>query len=282
MHRPVSPCPDLRDEAGTIAGRPRIGKVRPGAVLAEGRRAARGLARLALALVFPPTCAGCGGATMDAGALCPACWSSLRLIAPPLCPRYGTPFAVDFGGPPLLSPRAISEPPVFARARAVALYDAVARRLVHRLKYEDRHDLAGAMARMMAASGAELLAEADCVVPVPLHRWRLWRRRFNQAALLARPIAQTAGLPFEPGLLARAKATRSQVGLSRAARAENLQGAFTVPRSARPRLQGRHVLLVDDVTTTGATANAAARALLRGGAARVDLLTFALVAEPLG
>ncbi|MGU3536530.1 ComF family protein [Methylobacterium sp. A54F] len=241
--------------------------------------ALRDLGRAVLGLVYPPTCSGCGGATADPGALCAACWSGLRLIEAPLCPRYGTPFPVDLGLGPLLSPRAIAEPPVFGRARAVALYDDVGRRLVHRLKYEDRLDLAGVMARMMAARGAELIGEADCVVPVPLHRWRLWRRRFNQAALLARPIAAGAGLPFEPRALARIRATRSQVGLSRPARAENLQGAFRVPEAARARLQGRRVLLVDDVTTTGATGNAAARALLRGGAASVDLLTFALVAS---
>jgi ComF family protein len=248
----------------------------------QPRTALRGLARAALALVYPPSCAGCGGATMDPGALCPDCWSALRLIEAPLCPRYGTPLALDPGIGALYSPRAIADPPVFERARAVALYDDTARRMVHRLKYEDRLDLALAMGRMMAASGRELLAEADCVVPVPLHRWRLWRRRFNQAALLARPLARGAGLPYEPRVLARVRATRPQVGLSRAGRAENLQGAFRVPPERRGGLQGRRVLLVDDVTTTGATANAAARALMRGGAAAVDLLTFALVAEPLG
>ncbi|KAB1075506.1 ComF family protein [Methylobacterium planeticum] len=239
----------------------------------------RGTLRSALGLVYPPSCAGCGGATADPGALCPACWSSLRLIEAPLCPRYGTPFALDLGIGPLLSPRAIAEPPVFGRARAVALYDGAARSLVHRLKYEDRLDLAVPMARMMLASGRELIGQAQCVVPVPLHRWRLWRRRFNQAALLARPIAGAAALPYAPGALARVRATRSQVGLSRAARAANLQGAFRVPPAARAMLQGRRVLLIDDVATTGATANAAARALLRGGAASVDLLTFALVAQ---
>ena len=244
--------------------------------------ALRGIPRGVLSSIYPPTCSGCGGATADPGALCPACWSGLRLIEAPFCRRFGTPFAVDLGVGALLSPRAIAEPPVFRQARAVALYDDVARRLVHRLKYEDRLDLAGAMARMMAASGRDLIAAAECVVPVPLHRWRLWRRRFNQAALLARPIAAGAGLPFEPGVLARVRATRSQVGLSRAARAENLGGAFKVPEAGRHRLQGRRVLLVDDVTTTGATANAAARALLRGGAASVDLLTFALVGDPAG
>src|SRR5438874_636197 len=154
--------------------------------------ALRGLPRGVLSLVYPPTCAGCGGATADPGALCSTCWAGLRLIEEPVCQRYGTPFAVDLGVGPLLSPRAIAEPPVFARARAVALYDGVARSLVHRLKYEDRLDLARVMARMMAASGRMLIAEAECIVPVPLNRGRLWRRRFNQAALLAKLIAAEA------------------------------------------------------------------------------------------
>ena len=244
--------------------------------------ALRGLPRGVVSLVYPPTCAGCGGATADPGAFCPSCWSSLRLIEEPVCQRYGTPFALDLGVGPLVSPRAIAEPPVFGRARAVALYDAVARRMVHRLKYEDRLDLAGIMARMMAASGRTLIAEAECLVPVPLHRGRLWRRRFNQSALLARAIAASAGRPCVATALVRVRATRSQVGLSRAARAENLSGAFRVTAAEQHRIRGRRVLLVDDVMTTGATGNAAARALLRGGATSVDLLTFALVGDPAG
>lgn len=232
----------------------------------------------ALSLVYPPTCVGCGAATAEPHALCPVCWSGMRLIERPFCERLGTPFALDLGTGALLSPRAIADPPVFARARAVALYDGTARELVQRLKYGDRLDLARAMARMMAAAGRELIAETDLIVPVPLHRFRLWRRRFNQAALLARAVAHLGGVPFEVRALARVKATRPQVGLTRAQRADNLQGAFRVPDAARPRLQGRRVLLVDDVATTGATGNAASRALLRGGAARVDLLTFATVA----
>ncbi|MCJ2069058.1 ComF family protein [Methylobacterium sp. J-030] len=244
--------------------------------------ALRGIPRGALSLIYPPTCSGCGAATADPGALCPSCWSGLRLIEEPVCQRYGTPFAVDLGLGPLLSPRAIAEPPVFGRCRAVSLYEGAARRLVHRLKYEDRLDLAKVMARMMAARGRLLIAEADCLVPVPLHRARLWRRRFNQAALLGRAIAADAALPFAPAALARVRATRSQVGLSRAARAENLSGAFRVPAAEAHRIRGRRVLLVDDVTTTGATGNAAARALLRGGAVSVDLLTFALVGDGIG
>ncbi|NEU13610.1 ComF family protein [Methylobacterium sp. BTF04] len=233
----------------------------------------------ALALVYPPTCPGCGGATADAHALCPACWSQLKLIERPYCQRLGTPFGVDHGTGPLISPRAIAEPPVFGRARAVALYDGTARDLVHRLKYDDRLDLSGVLTRMMASAGAELLSDTDCLVPIPLHYFRLWRRRFNQAALLANGVGAIAKVPCDPGLLARVKATRSQVGLSRPARAANLQGAFRVRDAARPRLQGRRILLVDDVMTTGATANAAARVLLRAGARSVDVLTFAVVAN---
>lgn len=249
------------------------------------RSALMGLRRAwagALTLVYPPTCPGCGGAIADPHALCPACWSGLRLIAPPYCQRLGTPFAVDHGTGPLLSPRAIADPPVFGRARAVALYEGRARDLVHRLKYEDRLDLAAVLARMMAGAGSDLLAEADCLVPVPLHRLRLWRRRFNQAALLSHRIGRIAGRPSDPALLARVRATRSQVGLSRVARATNLQGAFRVPEAARARLQGRRVLLIDDVMTTGATANAAARIMLRAGAASVDVLIFAVVSGEAG
>ena len=229
-----------------------------------------------IGVVYPPTCVACQAATAEAHALCAACWSRLRLIERPYCERLGTPFPVDWGAG-LLSPAALADPPVFRRARAVALYDDTARALVHRLKYGDRLELARALGRMMARAGAELLAEADVIVPVPLHPWRLWRRRFNQAMALAAAVSRTSGVPCDPFLLARVKRTRSQVGLTKAQRQENLQGAFRVPVVAGPRLKGRRVLLLDDVLTTGSTANAASRALLRGGASTVDVLTFARV-----
>ncbi|MDF3059969.1 MAG: ComF family protein [Microvirga sp.] len=245
-----------------------------GAAIAAGASAAR----VVLGIVYPPTCIGCGGATGEPHSLCARCWSQIAFIERPFCERLGTPFAIDLGMP-LLSPAAIAEPPVFERARAVARYDDVARRLVHRLKYGDRLELARALATMMVRSGAELLAEAQVIVPVPLHRWRLWWRRFNQAMALASVVSKASGVPCDPFLLARVKPTKPQVGLSKAQRGENLQGAFRVPAEARPRLEGKRVLLVDDVLTTGATANAASRALLRGGARAVDVLAFARVAE---
>jgi ComF family protein len=239
-------------------------------------RAVRPSARAAIGLLYPPICIACHAATGEPHALCAACWAGIRFIERPLCERLGTPFAADLGMP-LLSPAALTDPPVFQRARAAVRYDEPARVLVHRLKYGDRLELAQALGGMMARAGAELLAEADLIVPVPLHRWRLWRRRFNQAMALGSVVARRSGVPCDPFLLTRIKQTRSQVGLSRAQRQQNLQGAFQVPVEARPRLFGKRVLLVDDVLTTGATANAASRALLRGGAASVDILAFARV-----
>lgn len=248
----------------------------PLAALQRGHRALKlGLHGL-ISIVYPPSCVACQAATGEAQALCSTCWSGLGFIERPYCERLGTPFAVDLG-PGLLSPAAIADPPVFARARAVCRFDGAARELVHRLKYGDRIDLALTLGRMMAQAGRELLGEAEIVAPIPLHRTRLWSRRFNQAAALAGVVARQADRPFRPALLARVKRTRQQVGLTRPQRADNLQGAFRVPDAIRPQVEGRRILLIDDVLTTGATANAAARALLRAGAGAVDVLTFARV-----
>ena len=231
--------------------------------------------RAALDTLYPPICLACRAATSEAGALCSSCWRAMRFIERPFCDRLGTPFEHDLGEG-LLSPQALTDPPVFQRARAVARFeDGPARRLVHRLKYSDRGELAAPMGAWMARAGADVLAEADAITPVPLHARRLWTRRFNQAAALGREIARRAGKPFEPALLRRVKATRSQVGLSREQRVQNMQGAFRAAPAASVR--GRRIALVDDVLTSGATANAAARALLRAGAAQVDLIVFARV-----
>ncbi len=231
--------------------------------------------RIALDTLFPPACMACRAATSQADALCPACWRTMRFIERPFCDRLGTPFEQDFGGE-LISPQAAADPPVFRRARAVVRFeDGPARRLVHRLKYSDRGELARPLGAWMARAGHDVLAEAEAVVPAPLHFRRLWSRRFNQAAALAREVARLSGKPYEPEWLDRVKATRSQVGLSREQRAKNVQGAFRV-RPGAP-VKGRRIVLIDDVLTSGATANAAARALLRAGAANVDIVVFARV-----
>ncbi len=227
-------------------------------------------------LVYPPSCIACRGATADAHALCSSCWSGMGFISRPFCERLGTPFAVDLGGV-LLSPQAMADPPVFDRARAVCRYDDTARELVHRLKYGDRVELAPALAGLMANAGAELIESADVIVPVPLHRFRLWSRRFNQAAALCLPLARSTAKPLALHALVRVRRTRPQVGLSRDQRRLNLQGAFKPGPEALRMVEGRRVLLVDDVLTTGSTVNAASRALLKAGASAVDVLTFARV-----
>jgi ComF family protein len=221
------------------------------------------LAAFAADLVLPPTCPACGDAVSDIQALCARCWSTIRFIEPPLCPIYGTPFAYELGEG-IVSAEALADPPPFRRARAAAIYGDVARRLVHELKYHDRPHLAEAMATAMRRAGQSLLSECSLIASVPLHRWRLWSRRFNQAALLAMSLSRLSGVPHDPVVLERVKATPQQVGLNALQRVENLRGAFRVPEPMRAAITGREVLLVDDVYTSGATAKAATRALLRG------------------
>ena len=231
----------------------------------------------ALNVALPALCLACREQVRDSG-LCASCWSKLSLIAPPYCERLGIPFAYD-PGPGVLSMQAISDPPAYHRARAAVRYDDIARTLVHALKYGDRIDLAPTMGRWMVRAGRELLNDADALIPVPLHWRRLWARRFNQSALLAQAIARETGVAVADTALKRVKATAQQVGLTQSERAQNVQGAFRVPPDCKALVDGRRVVLVDDVLTSGATSDACARALLRAGARNVDLVVFARVVD---
>src|SRR5271155_3133050 len=233
--------------------------------------------RAALDLALPPLCAACREPVEGKG-LCPACWSKLSFITRPYCERLGIPFVYD-PGPGILSMEAIAAPPAYNRARAAVRFDEISRALVHALKYGDRLDLAPMMGRWIANAGGELLAEADALVPVPLHWRRLWARRFNQSATLAATISKESGVPVATGALKRVRATVQQVGLSRTERAANIQGAFRVPEDGKAAVAGRRLVLVDDVLTSGATVEGCARALLRAGATNVDVLVFARVAD---
>jgi len=234
--------------------------------------------RAVLDVALPQLCAACREPVEGRG-LCPSCWSKLSFITRPYCERLGIPFVYD-PGPGVLSMQAIADPPAYNRARAAVRFDQISRALVHALKYGDRLDLAPMMGRWVSHAGRELLAEADALVPVPLHWRRQWSRRFNQSAMLAAAISAESGVPIAAQALKRVKATAQQVGLSRSERATNVQGAFKVLAEGRAAVAGRRLILVDDVLTSGATVEGCARALLRAGAANVDVLTFARVADP--
>src|SRR5581483_805723 len=239
----------------------------------NGMRSALGLV---LDFALPRLCPSCREPLGEGAGLCAQCWSKLSFIAPPYCARLGIPFVYDPGAG-LLSMEAIANPPAYDRARAAVRYDEISRVLVHGLKYGDRLDLAPMMGQWMARAGRELLADADALVPVPLHWRRQWMRRFNQSAALAGIVATLSGVPVVHGGLRRVRATPQQVGKSKAERADNVQGAFRVATEHAAAIAGRRLVLVDDVLTSGATVDTCARTLLRAGAARVDVLVFARV-----
>lgn len=227
-------------------------------------------------LLFPATCPGCRRHVSRPGTLCAHCWPRLKLLEQPWCAVTGTPFTHDLGDG-IVSADAIANPPDYDRARAAVAYTDIARRMVQSLKFRDRTELAPWMAEWMVRVGSELVADCQTIVPVPLHRRRFLLRGFNQAAELARTLAERTGRDFAPQALHRIKPTRQQVGLGLSQRERNVRGAFQVPQEAGIAIAGRRVLLVDDVLTTGATVSACARSLKKAGANGVDVLAFARV-----
>ena len=231
--------------------------------------------------ILPPSCLACENQLSDEGFVCGTCWASIRHIDHPMCAVLGVPFSHDLGSG-AQSAQAIANPPTYYRARSTVMYDQTPRRLIQGFKFSDRTDLGPWLARWMVnwakRTEPSLLTNDTLIIPVPLHTKRLLSRRFNQAAELARYIAKEENLRHRPDLLHRVKATRQQVGLGFRERAKNVKGAFRVPTEAKPTIKGAHILLIDDVYTTGATLEACARALKRAGARQIDCLTFARVA----
>jgi ComF family protein len=230
-------------------------------------------------LLLPPVCISCRMRVETHGLLCGQCFAKIDFIAPPLCARLGVPLPFD-AGEPSLSAAAIASPPVYDRARAVARYSETMRDLIQSFKYRDRQEGLALFGRWLSRTGAELLSDADLLVPVPLYRARLWWRRFNQSALLAQRVSRITGVPADCFVLKRVRRTKSQVGLTAEQRKRNVAGAFRVEPTRKAGLKGKRIIVVDDVITTGATTEACARVLKRAGAARVDVLALARTVEP--
>lgn len=226
----------------------------------------------ALDYALPPRCPGCGAIVDADDAFCLTCWSGMRFLGEPCCARCGVPFDHEQGKGAECG-ACLADPPPFDSARAVLAYGDVARAVALRLKYGRRIGLARLIARQMARQLPAL--EEALIVPVPLHRWRLWWRGFNQAALIARHLGRMAGLPVDNHALLRTRRTLPLRGMTPKARAKAVRGAFAL--APDHGVKGRAVLLIDDVHTSGATAAACARALKRGGAASVHLLCWARV-----
>ena len=234
-----------------------------------------------LDMLLPPRCASCGGLIDRQHLLCIGCWRSIAQIAPPLCAGCGLPFDFDVG-PDARCADCLAEPPAFHQARAALVYDDASRPLILSFKHGDRTDSAQTLARLMIQAGRDQITAADLLVPVPLHPRRLFARRYNQSALLAQAIGRLCNRPVLVDLLHRHRATASQGRLGRRQRLRNVAGAITVSRSRLPALAGKRVLLIDDVMTTGATVSVCTRALRRGGAGLVDVLTIARVVRSQG
>jgi ComF family protein len=231
-------------------------------------------ARRTIDVLLPARCLICGSIVAADGALCSGCWDKIDFLGSPCCACCGLPFELDEGCDALCG-MCVARRPDFGRARAVFRYDDVSKSLILRFKHSDRIGAAPQFARWMARAGADLLRDADLIVPVPLNRWRLLARRYNQAALLGNAISNLSGVPTCPDALVRHRRTPSQGTMGRLYRYRNVRGAFRV---ARPeRIAGKRVLLIDDVLTSGATTGECAKTLMRAGAIAVDVLTLARV-----
>lgn len=243
-------------------------------VLPAIAKTAAALLRMGTDVVFPPRCPSCRSYVQADGNFCSACFSKLRMIDAPLCACCGIPFVVAVEAE-TRCPTCLDTPPDFDVARAALVYDGISAPLITALKFHDQWAGLERYAQMMLRLGRPLLEGADMLIPVPLHWRRLLRRKFNQSALLAYSISDQSGVPCMPDLLERVLYTRPQMRLDRAARLKNVKRAFAVAPEAEALLANKTVVLVDDVVTTGATANACALALKKAGAREVRVLALA-------
>lgn len=240
----------------------------------HARAAASRLFKHLLDFALPRRCGGCGTIVDEVDSFCADCWKKIEFLGTSGCSVCGLPLK---GTEAETCAVCLARPPRLQRMRAAVAYDEISRSIALRLKYGRKVALGRTMARYMAPLMSDL--PVDCVlVPVPLHRRRIWQRGFNQSAIVARELSRRLGMQFDPVALKRVKATPPLKGLSIQQRRRTVAGAFRV--APRAELRGRTVVLIDDVLTTGSTANACARVLKRAGAERVELVSWARVVRP--
>lgn len=228
--------------------------------------------------IFPSVCSNCLSPIEISNNICPSCWEDIDFIMPPYCEIKGTPFPFNIEQG-TISASALKHPPSYDKARSVALYEGTMRELIHKLKYKDRHELTNLFVNWMKLAGNELLNQTDIIIPIPLYKTRLWQRRFNQSALLAKRLSKQTNLPYDCSILTRRKKTKSQVGLTAKERQQNLKNAFFIEDSKKELIEDKSILLIDDVITTGVTVNTAASILKHVGASKVYILSLAIVSD---
>ena len=229
-----------------------------------------------LDFLLPPVCLHCQQPLTQSHELCATCWQDIDFISAPFCPITGAPLPYALPDN-TLSANAIVSPPSYNKARAIAHYKGTMRELIHKLKYKDCHELLPLFARWLTHGGEDLLKNTDLIIPIPLHPKHLRQRKFNQAAMLAQRVGQINNCPVAFNILKRKKKTQSQVGLTASERKTNLRGAFEVQTKKHHHLKEKNILLIDDVITTGATANAAAETLKQHGTKQITILCLAMV-----
>ena len=233
-------------------------------------------------VLLPPRCIGTGEIVDADGMIAPALWQELNFISPPYCKKCGLPFDFEYEvDNATICGACLQEPPRFDTARSALTYNEASRKLLLKFKYGDQQHAANTFARWLR-NALEDIDSIDLIIPTPLHPRRLWQRRFNQSALLAKALGRLTNQTVTGQVLKRRRFTAPQKGLSRKSRQKNVRMAFYVPPKMRERIAGKNILLIDDVLTSGATVNECAKALKSSGAKKVHALTVARVLRDSG